>query len=54
MYLLGKFNLPLGRLPGDFRFQNGNISVYLPCGTSILVSIVLSILLTLLARFLKK
>jgi hypothetical protein len=37
----------LGRLPGDFRFGGPNWSVYVPLGTSV----VLSILLTLLLRW---
>lgn len=46
--LLGaaKFNLPLGRLPGDFawRSKSGNSSFYFPLATSILVSILLTVL----------
>jgi hypothetical protein len=37
----------LGRLPGDFRFGGPSWSVYVPLGTSV----VLSILLTLLLRW---
>jgi len=54
VYGLGKFNLTLGHLPGDFRFQIGNSTVFIPCGTSILLSIILTLFLTLLSRFLKK
>ncbi len=52
--LAGKLNIHLGRLPGDFQFTRGNFSLYLPCGTSILLSILLTILLTLLGRLIKK
>jgi hypothetical protein len=38
----------LGHLPGDFSFKKGNFQFYFPCGTSILISIFLSILLTLI------
>jgi hypothetical protein len=41
---------PLGRLPGDFVFRRGPVSVYLP----ITSSIVLSVLLTLLFLFLRR
>jgi hypothetical protein len=51
---LAKLNLPLGRLPGDFRIENGNSTFYFPLATSILVSIVLTILLNVIGRFLKK
>jgi len=40
----------LGRLPGDFLIQKKNLVFYFPLATSILISI----LLTLLMRFLGK
>jgi hypothetical protein len=52
--LAGKFGLPLGRLPGDIRVEGQNSIFYFPLATSILVSIVLTILLNLIGRFLKK
>jgi hypothetical protein len=39
--------IPLGRLPGDLRFENGNTRVYVPITTCILASIVLSVLMWL-------
>ena len=42
--------LRLGRLPGDFSFGSGNVRVYVPLGTSILLSIVLTLILGLLSR----
>lgn len=54
VYGLGKFNLPLGRLPGDIRIEGRNGSFYFPVTTSILVSIMLSFLLNIIGRFLKK
>jgi len=47
---LGKTNLPLGRLPGDFLYRGKNTTFYFPLATSILVSVVLSAVLYLLAR----
>jgi len=52
--VFGKLNLPLGRLPGDFRFQTGNVTVYLPCATSILLSILITLALNLVIRWIKK
>lgn len=49
IYFGGKF-LPLGRLPGDFQWERGNVSFHFPVATSILVSIVLTVLLNLLFR----
>jgi hypothetical protein len=54
VFLAGRFGLPLGRLPGDIRIENGNSTFYFPLTTSILVSIVLTILLNVIGRFLRK
>ena len=40
----------LGRLPLDFHVQRDNYSFYFPLGTSILVSIVLTLVVGLLNR----
>jgi hypothetical protein len=41
----------LGRLPGDFLIQRENLSVYIPCGTMILISLILTVVLNLIGRF---
>jgi hypothetical protein len=51
---LARLNLPLGRLPGDIRIEGKNGSFYFPLTTSILVSVVLTVLLNVLGRFLRK
>jgi hypothetical protein len=40
----------LGRLPGDIVFERENVRFYLPLGTSILISLVLSLVLWFLNR----
>ena len=40
----------LGRLPGDVLIQHGRWTFYAPLGTSLLISVVLSVLFWLLAR----
>ncbi|HYM51485.1 MAG TPA: DUF2905 domain-containing protein [Candidatus Limnocylindrales bacterium] len=40
----------LGRLPGDISFRSGNVQVYIPIATSILLSVVLTIVLNLFFR----
>ncbi len=40
----------IGRLPGDIHVQRGNWTFYVPLGTSILVSIVLTLVLWLIGR----
>jgi len=40
----------IGRLPLDFRYQRDNFTFYFPLGTSILVSVVLSLIFAALNR----
>ena len=40
----------IGRLPGDIHVQRGNWSFYFPLGTSILLSILLTLVLWLIGR----
>lgn len=43
-----------GRLPGDIRIQGSNFTCLIGLGTSLLLSIVLTVLLNLLLRWLGK
>ncbi len=45
LMLLGKTNLPLGRLPGDILYRGKHTTFYFPLATSIVVSVVLSLVL---------
>jgi hypothetical protein len=54
VYLAAKFGIPLGRLPGDIRIEGENGGFYFPITSSILVSVILTIVLNLIARFLRK
>jgi len=40
----------LGRLPLDFHYQRDNFNFYFPLGTSIVISIVLTLILALVNR----
>jgi ribose/xylose/arabinose/galactoside ABC-type transport system permease subunit len=51
LVLAARMGLPLGRLPGDFAWRGKNTQVYFPLGTSILISIVLTLVFYLLSRF---
>ena len=51
--LLGRMHIPLGRLPGDFWYRGKNTTVYFPLATSLVVSVVLSILLYAVSRWLR-
>jgi len=54
IYLASKFGIPLGRLPGDIRIEGENGSFYFPVVSSIVVSVILTIVINLFARFLRK
>ena len=40
----------LGHLPGDVLIQRGNVTIYFPLITCILISVLLTVVLNLLAR----
>ena len=48
LFLVGRGVIP--RLPGDVAVERGNWRFYFPIGTSIVVSIVLTVLLNLFLR----
>jgi hypothetical protein len=49
--VLGRANLPLGRLPGDIVYRGKNTTFYFPLATSVVVSLVLSIVLYVVGRW---
>jgi hypothetical protein len=51
LLLVSRFGVPLGSLPGDFSFRGKNVSFFFPLGTSILLSVLLSLILFLISRF---
>ena len=54
IYLAAKFGIPLGRLPGDIRIEGENGSFYFPITSSILVSVILTLIVNIISRFLNK
>jgi hypothetical protein len=42
--------IPFGRLPGDLHVQREHFDLYIPLGTSVLVSVALTLLLWWLRR----
>jgi hypothetical protein len=54
LYLVTRIGLPLGRLPGDIRLEWKGGVFYFPLTTCIVLSLLLSSVLALLARFWKK
>ena len=43
--LFGRFHIP-----GDFTFRSGNVTVYIPLATSIILSILATVVLNLIFR----
>lgn len=50
LLLAGRFNLPLGRLPGDIVYRGKNSVFYFPIVTCIVISVVLSLIFWLMGR----
>jgi len=49
--LLGRTNLPIGRLPGDVVYRGKHTTFYFPLATSIVLSVVLTLVLYVVGRF---
>ena len=43
----------LGRLPGDLKISGKNLTIFLPFTTMIIVSVVLTLVMNLISRWLK-
>lgn len=54
VYLASKLGIPFGRLPGDIRMEGEGGSFYFPIMTSIVISLLLTIILNVIIRFLNK
>jgi len=50
LILVGKVNLPIGRLPGDIVYRGKQSTFYFPLMTSILLSVILSLVLYFVNR----
>lgn len=48
--IVNRFNLPLGRLPGDIVWRGKNTTLYIPWVTCLLLSLLGSLILWLLNR----
>ncbi|MEW6717461.1 MAG: DUF2905 domain-containing protein [Chloroflexota bacterium] len=54
VYLIARLGLPLGRLPGDIVINRDNLTCVFPLATSLLISLVLTVVLNLVARYLNR
>jgi hypothetical protein len=51
IFLLGRLGISLGSIPGDLTWRRKNVTVFFPLGTSILISVLLTLLFWLFSRF---
>jgi hypothetical protein len=54
IWIVGRTGLPLGRLPGDIRIQTEQISCFVPLASMLLISLVLTVVVNLVLRWLGK
>ena len=54
IYLLARLGIDLGKLPGNIRIQGSNMTCIFGLGASILLSILLTLILNVVIRFLNK
>jgi hypothetical protein len=46
--------IPLGHLPGDIRISNKNLTCFFPIATMVILSLLLTIVLNVIVRFLNR
>lgn len=54
IYLFSRMGINLFQLPGDIRLQSGNVTCLVPIVSTILLSIVFTLILNIIIRFLDK
>jgi hypothetical protein len=54
LWIIGRTGIPIGRLPGDFRFETGALTCFIPLASMILLSLVVTLVVNLVVRFLSK
>ncbi len=54
LFLLDRLDIPLGNLPGDFKFQRGNFTCAVPLVSGLILSILLTLILNLILYFINK
>ncbi|MCH7664006.1 MAG: DUF2905 domain-containing protein [Chloroflexi bacterium] len=54
LYLAARFNLPIGRLPGDIRIEFGNFKLFIPLTTMLIISLIITLAINLISSFLNR
>ncbi len=50
----GHLPLHFGKLPGDIEIHRKNVHIYIPLGSMLLISIIITVLINFFHRFLRK
>jgi hypothetical protein len=54
VYLLSRLNMGLDRMPGNFVYRGENMTVFIPCAASIVISILLTVILNIILRMMNR
>ena len=54
LFLAARFDLPLGKLPGDFIFKRGDFTCAVPLVTSLVFSILITLIINILLAVFRK
>jgi hypothetical protein len=54
LWLAGRTMPWLGHLPGDIRYESDNVKIYFPLATMILISLIGTIVLNIIVRWLNR
>jgi hypothetical protein len=54
LWIADRIGLPLGRLPGDIRIEREGFSCFIPLVSSILISVLLTLAINLIFRWIAK
>ena len=54
IFLFSRIGVPLGRLPGDIRIERGNMTCLIGLGTSLPLSVLLTVIINILLRMLDR
>jgi hypothetical protein len=54
IYLLGRVGFSFDKIPGNIRIQNGNMTCVIALGASIFLSILLTVILNIIVRFMNR
>jgi hypothetical protein len=54
LWLAARLGFPLGRLPGDLRFEGKGFNCSFPLASSLLISLLLTLAINLIARWMSR